>query len=66
MTEGGASVATGHRKISSKVIPADTVLVGDVTGAVTEIVVLGVEIEVMSSGPLVGRPVVFKLVRTVP
>ena len=65
MAEGGASVATGW-KIFCEVIPGSTELVGEVTGAVSEIVVLGAEIEVLIRGAEVGTPVVFRLVMTVP
>lgn len=43
-----------------------TELVREVTGAVGEIVVIGEEMEVLSSGAEVGTPVVFRLVITVP
>ena len=65
ITDGGASVATGW-KIFCDIMPTITELVTEVTGAVGEIVVLGLEIEVLNKGPEVGCPEVFKLVRTVP
>jgi uncharacterized YccA/Bax inhibitor family protein len=65
MTFGGASVAIGW-KISCEVMLAMTVLAGVVAGAVTEIVVVGTEIELLKRGPLVGAPVLLRLVNKVP
>jgi hypothetical protein len=65
ITDGGASVATGWN-IFSEVMPMMTVLATEVTGAVEEMTVAGVEIEVLIKGPLVRAPDDPILVMTVP
>lgn len=50
----------------SEVMPGVTVLVGEVAGAVTDIKLVGAEMEVLSSGPTLGSPAVGRPVRTVP
>jgi hypothetical protein len=65
MTEGGASVATGW-KMFSEFMSRLTALVMDVTGPVKEMVVVGLEIEVLIKGPLVSAPENTMLVMTAP